>query len=291
MRRIVWMIFATFVSVPATAGHPGAAQEHASQQQASSQEPPSRDIIVEAIRHERRNIDKMLVPVPSIIGFKRLSEHSQFFARCVKNPRLDRLRAVIDGAPNTPSFERALDTIIRMNPGCYPGYPSFSSPPPAFGACNPRRVEDSLDARMPTLTTCAAPYDRGALLQAAIARYVPDFSLSSAEVSDPAVQARFDAREIPRNRYRLDADHFYFEVAVCMVRLEPGLATELVRSYGDAQFQSQIGQLILVRAKACVGNADHVRVEPRQFALYITDAAYRWEVAARGVESLLPAAG
>lgn len=249
----------------------------------------SREIIVEAIRSEQHNINKILVPVPSIVGFKRLSEHAQFFARCMKKPDLGLLHAIIDGVPNSPSSKTALDRIIRSHQGCYPGYPSPAPDAPYLGDCNPRRVEDSVDNRMPTLLSCAAVYDRGALMEAAIARYAPDFSLTAEEVNDPAVQARLDTREIPRNRYRLPADRHYFEAAICMVRLQPDLATDLVQNYGDAGFQAQIGQLILVRAKQCVGSPKHIKVEPGQFAIYVTDAAYRWEIAARGVDSLLPA--
>ena len=185
----------------------------------------------------------------------------------------------------------ALDHIIRSHAACYPQYSRPPPLPPALGDCHPRRVEDTFDDAFPPLLTCAALYDRGALLGAAIERYAPDFSLDRSDVTDAAVQARLDAREIPRNRLRLDSDGFYFRVAICMVRLQPGLATALVRNYGDPQFQAEIGQLILVRAKACLGNPKRIKVEPRQFAIYITDAAYRWEVAARGAESLLPATG
>ena len=286
--RILVMIVAALLAVPATAGRPRAAAQAqpASQERSAPQEAPSRDIIVQALRREHRNIDEMIAPLPSVVAFKKVSEYSQFFAHCVKHPRLDRLHAIIDGEPNTPSYKLALDKIVRAHAGCYPQLPWPIPNPPFFGDCNPRIVDHDWGR-----TTCMAGYNRGALLQAAIDRYASDFSLTRAEVNDPAVQARLDAREIPRNRHRLDADHFYFEVAICMVRLEPGLATELVRSYGDSQFQSQIGQLILLRARKCVGNADHIKVEPRQFAIYITDAAYRWEVAARGVDSLIPAAG
>jgi hypothetical protein len=293
MSRVIRIAFGLFavalIAAPAAAaphGQAGTTPQRTAEQQAAEQQAPSRDIVVQALRREHRNIDEMIAPLPSVVAFKKVSEYSQFFAHCVKHPRLDRLHAIIDGEPNTPSYKLALDKIVRAHAGCYPQLPWPMPNPPFFGDCNPRIIDHDWGR-----TTCMAIYDRGALLQAAIDRYAPGFSLTAAEVNDPAVQARLDAREVPRNRHRLDTDRFYFEVAICMVRLEPGLATELVRSYGDAHFQSQIGQLILLRAKKCVGNADHVKVEPRQFAIYITDAAYRWEVAARGVDSLLPAVG
>lgn len=249
----------------------------------------SRDIIVQAIRRQQRDINRILVPVPSIVGFKRLREHAEFFSHCVHDPDLALLHAMIDGSPNSPASKMALDQIIRSHKTCYPGYPAFAPNPPYFGECNPRRVEDTFDTMFPALLSCAAVYDRGALMEAAIHRYAPHFSLTDENVNDPAVQARLDAKEVPRNRYRLPADRVYFEAAICMVRLQPELATDLVRNYGDAHFQAHIGQLILVRAKRCVGNPKHIKVEPGQFAIYIADAAYRWEVAARGVDSLLPA--
>lgn len=250
--------------------------------------PATPDIVVEGLREEKQNIAATLVPMPSPLGFRRVAENSTMFARCLKNPDLDELRVLIDGVPNSAANRSALDWIIRTNKGCYRTYPDPPPNPPAFGDCNPQSVEGMYDGLTPTLRTCASTYDRGALLGAAIVRYVPDFRLTKKDVLNRAVVKRLNAREFARNHYRLPEDYAYFVTAMCMVGRQPELATRLVQAFGKDDLQARIGQLILVRAKGCVGDPRRVRVEPGQFTAYITDAAYRWEVAVRGVDSLLP---
>lgn len=286
------------LTVPATAqssksDRSGSAEPSAASGQDSipqSKSVPSSDIVVEGLREEKQNIAKTLVAMPSPVGFQRVADNATMFARCVKNPKLDELRTVVDGAPNSAASKSALDWLIRTNPGCYRTYINPPPSSPYYGDCNPQVVEDSADMLVPTLRSCAALYDRGALLGAAIMRYVPDFKLTKKDIYNRAVVARLNAREFPRNRFRLPEDAAYFKAAICMVGRQPELATRLVQAFSHPKTQAQIGQLILVRAKVCVGDPARVHVEPGQFAAYITDAAYRWEVAVRGVDSLLPVA-
>ncbi len=101
------------------------------------------------------------------------------------------------------------------------------------------------------------------------------------------VQARFDKRELPRNRFRLPADYKYFEVAVCIVRVAPELSVRLAKSERAATL-GDIQSALIDSARACVGDAREVKVDATEFRIYIADAVYRWAVAAKGVESLIP---
>lgn len=131
-------------------------------------------------------------------------------------------------------------------------------------------------------------YERGALFVDALRRHVPDLRLTKRETADAAVQARFNAREIPLARFRLYQDRQYFEAAVCFVRVQPELSVALVRS-GSLDAQRRLEAAIVNRARVCVGNARQVYFDGVQFRFYIADAVYRWTVATRGVDTLIPA--
>ena len=45
---------------------------------------------------------------------------------------------------------------------------------------------------------------------------------------------------------------------------------------------------LFIGAHQCVGYAKRMDVPPDLFRAYISDAVYRWVVAARGVDSLIP---
>lgn len=101
------------------------------------------------------------------------------------------------------------------------------------------------------------------------------------------MQARFDTREISRNRFRAPADYEYFSIAVCMVRVEPELSLKLVESDGPAR-RDDLQAALIDNARVCVGDAREIVADPTEFRLYIADAVYRWAVAANGVDSLIP---
>lgn len=257
------------------------------------------DVVVEGFREAgAKAVSRARSAVPSALGYRKVAERSEFFARCLKKPDLPSLRQIIDGEINSPTEQLALDSLVRGNLGCYLGYPLPTPPPPFFGDCNQTLAEDvsfSTSNGPPSspgvgyLTTCRAFYDRGELLITAINRFVPEAELTTQQTSDAAISARFDAMEVHRNRLRLPEDFRYFTVAVCLVRVQPVLAGRLVHAEGDLRRKDVIGRLMLLRGRTCVGNARKVHVEPNQFRIYIADAFYRWVAAARGVSSLLPA--
>lgn len=269
------------------------------QRQPTNQNITKHDVVVEGVREAgAKAVARARSAVPSALGYRKVAERSEFFARCVKKPELQSLRQIVDGEINSPTEQAALDRLVRGNLGCYLGYPLPTPPPPFFGDCNQTLAEEvsfSTSNGRPSspgagyLTTCRAFYDRGALLLTAINRFVPDAELTTQQTSDAAVSARFDAMEVHRNRLRLPEDFRYFTVAVCLVRVQPVLAGRLVHAEGNLRRQDVIGRLMLLRGRTCVGNARKVHVEPNQFRIYIADAFYRWVAAARGVSSLLPA--
>lgn len=217
---------------------------------------------------------------------------SERMAKCAARSRLANtsyLSAVVDGEFNSAAQLYAQDHLYRIYVTCgeSPSFLSLNSPPASAGAVG----NGDFTAILPG-STDGAPlghsiYDRGAFTIQAMKLYAPDLSLTAEQTSDPAVQARFDAREVPRNRFRLPADYKYFEIAVCIVRVAPRLSVRLAMSDGSAG----IGDLqwaLIDRARVCVGNAREVRIDATEFRIYIADAVYRWVVAANGVKSLIP---
>ena len=234
-------------------------------------------------------------PMISTVDNRRKYEFSERLAQCAARSRLSdrsRLRAVVDGAFNSATQAMAQDRLKRTYITCSesPSLLSFTSPPASAGEVQAALAGDFTGiAGFPQ----AAPlgrsiYDRGAFTVQALKMFAPDLVLTRRQTDDPAVQARFDAREVERNRFRLPVDYRYFEVAVCMVRVEPGLSVRLALSDGPARL-GDLQEALIDRARVCVGGAKHVQVDPTQFRLYIADAVYRWAVAARGVDSLIPA--
>lgn len=252
------------------------------------------DIVVEGYR---RSPDRNTVATPpaAVSGTRarQTYAYSERLAKCAARSRLSnrsRLRAVVDGEFNSATQILAQDRLKRIYLTCSesPSLNSFTSPPASDLQLSAAITGDFTGA---PVGTDAAPlgrsiYDRGAFTVQALKQYAPDLRLTRAQTGDPAVQARFNAREVPRNRFRLAVDYKYFEVAVCIVRLEPRLSVRLALSDGQARF-SDIQATLIDRARACVGGARHVQVDPTQFRLYIADAVYRWAVAARGTSTLI----
>ena len=224
------------------------------------------DIIVEGLRlpqEEPQTEAKLATPGQGIISSRIAADTADFFARCVmKSPRAE-IRTIVDGAPGRADTERAFYLIMNMRRACFL---QGAGSPPNWGL-----------------------YARGAVLHQVIETYAPKLRLTRADTSDRAVQRRFNAVEIPRNRWRSPTGYRYFEIAVCFVRLEPELSVMLVRASPGSPVQERLEQAIIDRGRRCVGNAPGVTVDPVQFRVYITDAVYRWAIAAKGVSSLLPA--
>lgn len=219
-------------------------------------------------------------------GRHLIREQSELFARCAKNLDVGLVRAAIDSPLNTPKSYYALGKLLASDLGCYPGlkppglHDAKEQDLMALGSCNPRRVND-------LLVDCRAPFDRAAILEAALHRFAPNLALSQQDTGNPAVRARFNAREVALNQYRLQPDFLYFEIAVCLVRLQPDLATRIFQTEPGSRSDRQLEAAILVQGRRCVGNKPKVKYDPSELRLYLMDAFYRWGVAARGVTTLI----
>lgn len=205
---------------------------------------------------------------------------SKRFARCAvaRTPeRLRLLRRTLDLPINSSAQSAAQTRLVQANAGC------TESPQAVSQATN----------TVPTATLTkqynASYYDRGALFVQAIQTFAPELKLTKQQTADPSVQARFNAREAPLARFRLPVDEHYFQTAVCLVRLNPDLATRLVQ-IEDLGSTNRLAAALVNRGKICVGGAKRVYFDATQFRFYIADALYRWMVAAQGMDSLIPVA-
>lgn len=178
--------------------------------------------------------------------------------------RQEWLHKAIDSRTNSTWQAFAMQQLARLNMSCAP------------------------DAQKALSGFITDPYyDRGALVIEVLKRTVPKLGLAKAQTSDPAVQARFNAREIPLAKFRLPVDRQYFQAAICFVRLQPELAVRLALTDNSRDASRRLEAAIVNRAKVCVGNARRVYFDGVQFRFYIADAVYRWTVAARGVDTLV----
>lgn len=257
------------------------------------------DVVVEGYR-ERPDIQTHAkVPVAvSTTRNRQTYEHSEQLAKCAARSKLSdlkRLRAVVDGEFNTATMLLAQDRLKRIYVSCSEGAGILENTKAPQSDMEQAALFDGQTdflSRAGSFAADAAPlgysiYDRGAFTIQALKLFAPDLKLTRAETGDPQVQSRFNLREVPRNRLRLREDYDYFAIAVCMVRVEPRLSVRLAMSDGSARF-GDVQAALIDRARICVGGAKNVQVDPTQFRLYIADAVYRWAVAARGVDSLIP---
>lgn len=231
---------------------------------------------------------------------------AEMFARCADKPRLDLLRKVIDGPPNAASSRQALDSLIRTNVGCYADFPRPTLSPPELGTCHPEMTGNLQIGPSITLPSgragsstgpieaqgtvmCRALYTRGAVIEQVLRTYAPELRLTQEETQSVAAHDRFVASERNRNRFRLDRDKVYFAVTSCLVQATPELATMLLRSSPASDLSHRIQLTMYAAAPRCVNYAEKVEADPSQFRAYIAESVYRWIVAARGVDTLLPA--
>jgi hypothetical protein len=242
---------------------------------------PQSDIVVEGVQPDAPDSDLPVRAAPGPSQSRRsLLGRAQIFARCVKQPNPALLRTVLDGMPRSAPAIMALDRLIRSNAGCFIGF-TPDAPPGQLGDC------DEVIGLNSASRICRAFYNRAALLEQALLRYVPDLTLTPRQTNDPVVQARFNAREGPRNRFRDRNDYQFYAITSCMVMLEPVRAIHLFHE-DDPGRQLAIQNSIVRRGRACLGGAKGVSVDPTQFRVYVMDALYRWTVAVRGVETLVP---
>ncbi len=259
----------------------------------------SDEIVVEGYRNNRQVKTKASAIYSGSSAARRQQySFSERIAKCAARSRLANnsyLSAVVDGEPNSGPQRYAQDRLYRIYITCgeSTSFLSLNSPPgPPGGPSFTSVVAEGDFSNVPPGTSEGAPlgqsiYDRGAYTIQTIKQFAPDLSLTRQQTNDPVVQARFDKRELPRNRFRLPADYKYFEVAVCIVRVAPELSVRLAKSERAAKL-GDIQSALIDSARACVGDAREVKVDATEFRIYIADAVYRWAVAAKGVESLIP---
>ncbi len=291
-----WFIIAAVVAAAFPVGYPAAAGQTAAQAQAAQDDDSlPDDIVVEGYRQSKPIDARTRVPAAvSAVRNRQAYALSERLAACAarsKLSKLSRLRAVVDGEFNSATQVTAQDRLKRIYITCSESASllSFTSAPQSTLDI---MAAVSNDATGTSGFTNGAPlgrsiYDRGAFTIQALKLFAPDLQLTRAETFDPAVQTRFNAREVPRNRFRFPADYRYFQTAVCMVRLEPRLAVRLAKSEGGARF-SDVQEALIDRTRECLGGARNVKVDPTQFRIYIADAVYRWAVAAHNTASLIP---
>lgn len=63
----------------------------------------------------------------------------------------------------------------------------------------------------------------------------------------------------------------------------------LLKTEPADQLSTRIQLTMYAQAPHCIGHAKEVKADPLLFRMYIADSVYRWVVAARNIESLIPA--
>jgi len=235
------------------------------------------DIIVSALRIPREKLPTGVYwNYQSILITRIVRENAEMFMRCALKPsNLDRVREVVDGEPNSATARFAQGWISETNRGCYPPVRTVG----VIQSNGPASIADRGVSRV----------DRGVIVESVLRSYAPDAQLTPAMTEDTRVRSRFQQREGLRNRKRLPEDRDALVFASCLVRSQPVLATRLYRSEPGSLLERGLAQTIVVQGRACVGDASRVTIDPSLLRVYVMDAFYRWVVAARGVDSLIPA--
>lgn len=271
--------------------------------------PPRDDIVVSGQLGEEAPTS----PLPGSVGMlsRAAASDAHRFVRCLNgvSPKLQ--RSIVEGHARHPATRDALDLLIQSNTACYPRFfrPMLHMTAGYFGACNPvlaglragQTNNETVPGRPPAASTsgfsapqadmalCRSTYDRGAIVEEAFRTYAPHFLLTRADTLSKEVIGRFWAREELRGKLRGPTDRRYYETVACMVQLEPESAVRLLRSAPGTKQETGLRLRILSATRYCTGNAKKVSVDAFQFRGYIADAIYHWTVAAKNVETLIPA--
>lgn len=251
---------------------------------AQVQHATGQEVVVEG----ERLPDTKTPPPPGIkrqgntLAVAQIDDQSRMFQRCVKFVPSDTLREVVDGRPNSPQHEFSLDRFIRINVACYPGAQQPPPEVPGYSYCRSVIGND----RLPI---CRSYYDRGAIIEGAVAHFAPDATLTVKDVADKDVQKRLDTREATRLALALPADKVRMQIAECLVMSQPELVTKMFQARKTPALQVQYVYRIMDRGKICLGGVKPARVEPLYFRYVLTEAFYRWVLAARNVDTLIPA--
>jgi hypothetical protein len=235
------------------------------------------DIIVTALRIPREKLPTGVYwDYQTLLSSKIARENAQMFLRCaLKSSDFKSIRMVVDGEPNSANARFAQGWIRKTHRGCYP-------PTTLAGYTTPAKPYTIADVGGSIL-------DRGVIVESVLKSYAPDAALTPSITADAAVQGRFQQREGLRNRLRLPNDLDALVFASCLVRQQPVLATRLFQSEPGSLLERGLTQTIIVQGRECVGQASRLTVDPSLLRVYIIDAFYRWVVASRGLESLIPA--
>jgi len=243
------------------------------------------DIVVTSQLQMPKNPSTVVAPPPANIrsgsaNMANYADASRRAAACATRGqivKLSLLHEVVDGTISTPSQERAQDWLVRQTATCGEGA-AIALGGWQIGAGGRASSNDNLGILY-----------RGAFMAETIKSFAPDIMLTRTQLADPVVQQRFIARESIRASKRLPFDIKYFRVAICMVREQPELATQLVRTDPIARSTLAIQAHLVNRARGCAGNPKRLVIDQYEFRNYIADALYRWILAVRDVDTLVPA--
>ncbi|RYD88014.1 MAG: hypothetical protein EOP61_34415 [Sphingomonadales bacterium] len=248
-----------------------------------------------------------LSPLPGSVNkvSRDVATDAHQFVRCLDGIPANLRRPIVEGHVRDPDTQEALDKLILTNTACYPRLfrPMLHMTSGYYGACNPaqagiRSGQTNAEASAHELAAsiqvdmsiCRSTYDRGAIIEDTFLTQAPHFMLMRADTLDREVVDRFRARETQRGKHRSPMDRRYYDTVSCMVQLEPEASVRLIRAAPGSERETQLRMQILERTGLCTGNAKNVRVDPPQFRTYIADAVYHWALAAKNVETLIPAA-
>ncbi|WP_066799149.1 hypothetical protein [Sphingomonas soli] len=248
---------------------------------------------------------------PASARFSRsVAADAGMFARCLKDDSLDLQRIVVEGHVRNRATQKALDRLIRSNAGCYPRFrKTVQTGIGHYGTCNSEfsgATQGNTNPNVRLIGTpavpktqpsdfasefkiCRAPYDRLAVVEEVFRTYAPHFMLTKGDTLNKETIARFRAREEVRGSDRGPMDRRFYTTIACMVQLAPEESVRLIRTNPGSADETWLRETILAKANYCVGGINDVSVDPPQFRGYLADALYHWTIAAKNVETLIPA--
>ncbi len=243
-------------------------------------------------------------PVDAVVQLnRRVSLQAREFIDCAGAPALRHLRGIVDAQPASSATILALDSHIRRNRPCYhTSSTTLPHPVPFYGRCNPiADLTGSIAAPPPDGGSsnrifnasienqiCRAVHDRGAIFEDVLHPYAPDLSLSRADTLVPEALARFTANERENGTLRRQQQRRLYLFAACVVQLQPGAAILLTRTEPGSAAENRLASLMIARSQPCRGRAETVTIDTSQFRANSAEALYRWTLAVRNVDSLLP---
>lgn len=277
----------------------GAAAAPAASGQAKQAPASSHDVIVTAIPQgpypvTTHQTDQF--PIETNLARQAVSD-ARLFSRCIKPSDAAALRQAIDGQPNRDARAGGVDQLVRDHFACYPNYSSMNTfDVHHYGACNPRGefapIYDPLTHQMvgsmAKRTVCQSFYDRGALVERALALYAPDLAFTAADLLVPAVAARLHARDDRLDRTRSKDERLYVRVTECLVGYHPDLALGYLRANLNSGGEARLRAALIGTSPQCLAGAKEVSADPSEFRVFLVDAIYAWAVALRGGDSLIP---